>query len=266
MDALQQGQVRQSAAEIYEQFFLPALFSQWCGPVLQAARVGPGQHVLDVACGTGILARTAVPYVEPNGCVVGLDVNEGMLSVAQNKSAAVEWRQGQAESLPFDDASFDAVVSQFGLMFFTDRQQALAEMVRVLRADGRLTVAVWDSLENTPGYAAVVSLLERLFGAEVAQGLRSPYVLGNTAELRTLFTDLPLTDLRVETHAGKAHFSSIADWMFTDIRGWTLADVIDDAQFGLLLLEAADELRPFVTSNGTVQFSAPAHIVSAKKR
>lgn len=265
MDAIQQGQVQQSAAEIYEQFFLPALFAQWGKPMMRAAQVGPGQQVLDVACGTGILARTAVPLVAPNGRVVGLDVNEGMLSVAQKQTSAVEWRPGQAEALPFEDGSFDVVVSQFGLMFFADRQQALAEMVRVLRENGRLAVAVWDSLENTPGYAAVVSLLARLFGADVAEGLRSPYVLGDKTELAALFADLPLAELQVETLPGTARFPSIADWMFTDIRGWTLADVIDDAQFELLLREAEVALRPFCNPDGTVQFNAPAHIVSAQK-
>ncbi len=265
MDAIQQGQVQRSAAEVYEQFFLPALFAQWGEPMMRAAQVGPGQQVLDVACGTGILARAAVPLVAPNGRVVGLDVNEGMLSVAQKQTSAVEWRPGQAEALPFADDSFDAVVSQFGLMFFADRKQALAGMVRVLRENGRLAVAVWDSLENTPGYAAVVSLLARLFGTEVAEGLRSPYVLGDKTELAALFADLPLAELQVETLSGTARFPSIADWMFTDIRGWTLADVIDDAQFELLLREAEVALRPFCNPDGTVQFNAPAHIVSAQK-
>jgi len=266
MDAIKQGQVQQSAAEIYEEFFLPALFAQWGGPVLQAAQVGPGQQVLDVACGTGILARTAVPFVQSNGRIVGLDVNEGMLSVAKKKTSAVEWQHGQAEALPFDDEMFDAVVSQFGLMFFANRRQALAEMVRVLKGNGRLAIAVWDSLENTPGYAAVVTLLERLFGAAVAEGLRSPYVLGDRTELAALFAGLPLVDLHIETRPGCARFPSIADWMFTDIRGWTLADMIDDDQFELLLREAEVVFRPFCNPDGIVQFDAPAHIVTARKK
>lgn len=71
-----------------------------------------------------------------------------MLAVARQLEPAVDWREGFAESLPFPDESFDAVVSQFGLMFFTDRRQALREMLRVLVPGGRLAVAVWDSLEN----------------------------------------------------------------------------------------------------------------------
>jgi SAM-dependent methyltransferase len=179
MDASQQGQVTRSAADIYEEFFVPALFAAWPGPVADAAGIGPGQKVLDVACGTGVLAREAASRVRPGGTVTGLDRNDGMLAVARRKAPEIEWRQGEAEALPFPDGRFDAVVSQFGLMFFEDRVLALAEMWRVLGPGGRLAVAVWDALERTPGYAAMTALLQRLFGARIADALRAPYCLGD---------------------------------------------------------------------------------------
>lgn len=108
---------------------MPALFQEWVGPMLAASRVSRGQRVLDVACGTGVLARATA--VRPDGEVIGLDINEGMLAVARQKGAEVTWRQGQAESLPFIDDSFDTIVSQFGLMFFEDRRAALREMVQM---------------------------------------------------------------------------------------------------------------------------------------
>jgi ubiquinone/menaquinone biosynthesis C-methylase UbiE len=91
------------------------------------------------------------------GSVSVLDANPGMLAVAARLAPGVEWRQGTAESLPYSDQSFNAVVRQFGLMFFTDRRQALREMLRVLAPGGHLAVAVWDSLANTPAYAAEVT-------------------------------------------------------------------------------------------------------------
>jgi SAM-dependent methyltransferase len=265
MEDFDKGQVSQSAAEVYEEFFIPALFQQWAKQVANAAHLQPGQRVLDVACGTGILARTVAEYVGKSGSVVGLDVNEGMLAIAAQKAPHIEWRQGKAETLPFDDNSFDAVVSQFGLMFFEDRQEALNEMKRVLRPGGHLAVAVWDTLDNSPGYAAMVELLRQLFGEQAANALRSPFILGDVNQLRSLFHDAGIPNAEITTRHGSAHFPSIESWVYTDIKGWTLADMIDDAQYRLLLNEAQKALSPFVTDDGSVIFNAPAHIISAVK-
>jgi ubiquinone/menaquinone biosynthesis C-methylase UbiE len=98
--------------------------------------------VLDVACGTGVVAREAARRVGPAGAVAGLDRNEGMLAVARRMAPGIAWRHGLAEALPFPDGAFDAVICQFGLMFFEDRGKALGEMWRALRPGGRLAVAV----------------------------------------------------------------------------------------------------------------------------
>ncbi len=259
------GQVNRSAADVYEEFFVPALFQRWAGPVAEAAEVKKDQHVLDVACGTGVLARELAARVGSAGKITGLDKNQGMLDVAGRKAPSIHWRQGEAESLPFADNSFDAVVSQFGLMFFEDRKQAIREMVRVLKRGRPLSVAVWDSLENTPGYAAASMLLDRLFGAAIAESLRSPYVLGDIAILRGLFDGVGLSNVSINTVDGVARFSSIEAWMHTDVRGWTLAGVLDDDQYDLLLKNAYESLQEFVLSDGRVEFRSPAHIVTAIK-
>jgi len=145
------GQVARSAAEVYDAFFVPALFEEWPPRLARAAGLRPGQRVLDVACGTGVLARHAARVVGAGGEVVGLDLNPGMLEVARRRAPGASWREGTAEALPFADARFDAVLSQFGLMFFADRAGALREMWRVLRPGGALAVAVWARLEDTPG-------------------------------------------------------------------------------------------------------------------
>jgi SAM-dependent methyltransferase len=157
------------------------------------------------------------------------------------------------------------VVSQFGLMLFEDRRKAVQEMVRVLRHGGRLAIAVWDSLANTPGYAAATHLLQRLFGDQVADALRSPYVLGDPQILRALFQGVGLTDVAINTYPGMARFPSLQSWMYTDVKGWTLANVLDEVQFDLLRREAERELRSFVRKDGSVAFDAPAHIITAAK-
>jgi SAM-dependent methyltransferase len=264
MDAAQQGQVTRSAADIYEEFFVPALFAAWSGPVAQAAGIAPGQDVLDVACGTGVLAREAARRVQPGGAVTGLDRNDGMLVVARRKAPEIEWRQGLAEALPFADDRFDAVVSQFGLMFFDDRVSALSEMWRVLKPGGELAVAVWDALERTPGYAAMTALLQRLFGERIADALRAPFVLGDPGALAALAAQAGI-QAEVTTRKGTARFPSIEAWVHTDIKGWTLADMIDEGQYRLLQREAPQALQRFVQPDGAVVFEAPAHILCATK-
>lgn len=259
------GQVTRSAADIYEEFFVPALFREWAGRVAAAAGIAADQQVLDVACGTGVLAREAADRVGSGGGVTGIDRNDGMLAVAGRVAPEIDWRHGLAESLPFDDGRFDAVVSQFGLMFFEERATALAEMWRVLRPGGRLAVAVWDALERTPGYAAMTDLLQRLFGDAAADALRAPYVLGEPKRLLSLFAAAGIPDARAETQNGTARFPSIEAWVHTDVKGWTLADMIDDAQYETLRTAAMRELRGFKQCDGTVAFRAPAHIVTATK-
>ncbi len=254
------GQVAASAAEIYDRFFVPALFAEWVPRVLEAARVAHGARVLDVACGTGILARAAA---ERGAAASGLDVNPGMLAVARRHRPDLEWREGRAEALPFADACFDAVLCQFGLMFFEDRVSALREMRRVLHPGGRLVVAVWGSLEQTPGYAAMAGLLRELFGEEIAGSLYAPYALGERATLEALLEEAGIAGASIEALAGTARFSSIADWVRTDIKGWTLADRIDEAQLARLQKEAAQTLRPFVTRDGSVAFPHPGLVITA---
>ncbi len=257
------GQVTQRAAEVYEEFFVPALFQQWAERTADAARIREGQRVLDVACGTGVFARTASNRVGGAGSVVGVDGNDGLLAVARRMAPQVEWRGARAEALPFEDDSVDAVGCQFGLMFFEDRPAALREMVRVLRPGGRLAVVVWDRLETSPGYAAMVDLLRRLFGDGVAAALDAPFVLGDRELLRSVVDTAGIEDAEVRTEVGTARFPSLASWIHTDIRGWTLADMVDDDQLTRLQHEAETALRPFVTDDVRVEFAVSAHIVTA---
>jgi SAM-dependent methyltransferase len=265
MTQSERGQVTASAADIYEEFFVPALFQEWTGRVVDAARVQTGHSVLDVACGTGILARAAAERSGPTGSVTGLDVNEGMLAVAAKKAPGIQWQLGPAEEMPFEDCTFDAVVCQFGLMFFEDRRKAISEMVRVLKPGGRLAIAVWDSLDHTPFYSLMVQLLQRLFGDQPADGLRGPFVLGDPGELRSLFDQAQIRPPELVTVEGTGRFPSIESWVYTEIKGWVLADLLSDAQIEHLLGEARKAFSQFQTPEGGVVFSSSAHIFSASR-
>src|SRR5262245_45530078 len=266
MTVIESSKSERDPAEVYDALFVPALFAQWPPQVVDAAAIKPGQHVLDVGCGTGVLACAAAGRVGPAGRVVGLDPNEQMLAVARRKSKAVTWQPGRAESLPFADASFDAVVSQFALMFFDSKPTAVGEILRVLRPRGRLAIAVWDALERAPGYLALTGLLQELFGSSVAGAMHAPFALGDRHELRRLLARDGVAGVEVTTRPGIVSFASV-DAMISTERAcvWMLGGLLDDEQFALLRKRARDILQPFVRGEGSVQFDCPAHIVSATK-
>ena len=253
------------AATAYQNLFVPALFQEWAPRVCSAARLKAGDRVLDVACGTGVLAREAAARIGPGGRVTGLDLNPGILAVAQRMAPDIEWRLGDASSLPFEASGFDAVVSQFGLMFFPDRVGALREMMRVLAPGGRLAVAVWDALENTPGYAAEVSLVERMAGSGAADALRFPFALGDPAMLIELCSAAGVSGAGVTTHTGTGRFPSIRTMVEAELRGWLplVGIKLEDELIERILTEAETALAPYRQADGTVAFETPVHIITA---
>jgi len=257
-------QLQIEAARAYEALFVPALFEQYATKVADAVSVGKGERVLDVACGTGILAREILRRVGPGGRVAGIDPAPGMIEVGKQNAPAIEWHEGKAESLPFADKSFDVVVSQFGLMFFTDHTRAIQEMLRVLTSGGRFAVAVWDSLENIPAYASAVELLQRTAGQQAADALRAPFVLGDQSELRKMFSEAGANSIEVTTHPGTALFPSIRTMVEADLRGWlpVMGVTLSEEQISQILNEAETALGAYTTITGQVRFGLSAHIVT----
>lgn len=253
------------AAQAYEAMFVTALFGEWAPRLAAASGIRPGHRVLDVACGTGVLARAVQSLTGPTGYVAGLDPNPGMLAVARDLAETVDWRQGVAESIPFPESTFDAVVSQFGLMFFGDRRRALREMLRVLAADGRLGVAVWDSLAAMPAYADEAALLERLAGDQAANAIRAPFVLGDREQLAEMFRQAGAASVAVTTHEGVARFPSIRTMIEADLRGWlpVMGVKLTEEKIGSILREAEDVFRRYSDADGRVQFVTRAHFVTA---
>lgn len=260
----QKGQVSEAAARVYEEHYLPALFEEWTPVVTEAAQIQDSHTVLDVACGTGVLATAILERVGSNGSVFGIDVNEGMLNIARSKSSRIVWKESPAELLPFEDSSFDRVVCQFGLMFFQNQEKSLREMMRVLRPDGLLVFIVWDRLEEIPGFAARIDLWRKMFGEETVD--EAPCSLGDKDVLADLLRASGIPGAKIKTRKGTARYPSIHDWMYTAAKGWTQDDVLDDKQFERLLREARRAFSRFETPEGTVSFPTSTHIVTARKK
>lgn len=220
-----------------------------------------------MACGTGVVAREAAARVGKAGRVTGIDPHAGMLTVARRLAPTIDWRQATAESLPFAGSSFDAVVSQFGLMFFIDRDKAIREMLRVVIGGGPCVLAVWDTIANVPAFADLVALLDRTAGKAAGDALRAPFVLGDNRELARLFEEAGAQAVDVATHRGTARFPSKSALVEAELRGWlpVMGVNLSEREIGTILAEAEEVLAPYGSSKGELVFDIPAHVVSARK-
>lgn len=257
-------QVAEDAAVLFEQSFVPALFAGAAIILVDAAQIGPGDRVLDVGCGTGAVARAAAQRVGVEGRVVGLDLNPRMLEVARRVAPEIEWREGDAGDLPFENAAFDVVTSQFAAMFFPDPALALREMWRVVAPGGRLAVAVCGPLENAGGYAALAAVAERDCSPEVVELLRSPFTLGDVQRLAGLVRGAGIAG-EIETRQCPVRFPSIDALVHTEVKASPIRDVIDARSFDALLQGARTTLARFCDEGGEVAFALPTHIVTARK-
>lgn len=172
----------------YERFFVPTIGEPVAKVLIRKAALQPDERVLDVACGTGIIARLALQKVGNNGTVTGLDINPGMLAVARSiVPDAITWHEAGAEDMPFSDESFDVVICQMGLQFMEDKPAALKEMYRVLLPGGRLIL-------NVPGPAGnVFEILAEAMGQninpEAEEFVKHVFSLNDTGEIRQLIND-----------------------------------------------------------------------------
>jgi SAM-dependent methyltransferase len=259
-------QLAYDAAVAYEKDFVPAIFAQWPPVLAGVAGIRSGDRVLDVACGTGILAREALNRVGPSGRVTGLDLNDGMLAVARRLRPEIDWRQGDAAKLPFEDSAFDVVVSQFALMFLPDRIAALREMWRVLAPRGRLAVAVCAPMAHAKGYSLLAGILRREAGDGAAAMVEGYFALGDEAALQRLCKAAGIAGASVLAREGWARFVSIDELVRIEIKGSPLAGLIDDPSYEKVLKAARQELREFCDAQGGVSVPLDATILSAAKR
>ena len=207
MKANAEWQLSSNAAEYYEQFLLPTIFVPWAEELLARAKPKPGESVLDVACGTGIVARLVTEKVGLESLVVGTDLNAGMLDVARAKSLeagkSIEWIEADVTALPLEDAEFDIAICQQGLQFFPDKVGALKEIRRLLNPGGRFVACVARGLDHNPLMQSQVDAFTKHINEEAAASIRAVCSLADADELRGLFVDAGFSGIRIENVALK---------------------------------------------------------------
>ncbi|MDB5926357.1 MAG: Methyltransferase type 11 [Betaproteobacteria bacterium] len=198
----EQWHIEGNAAELYERYAARYILGPWASGLIAIAGVRAGERVLDLACGTGAVARLAAKEVGASGRVTGLDLNAGMLSVARSLPAPsggpLEWVERSALDTGLQSHSFDVVLCQQGVQFFPDKPAALREIQRVLVPGGRVAVSVWRSsgIYNS----AVGDALRQHVGAEIASRFCASRDAPTGDELTALFVDagFAAVKLRVE--------------------------------------------------------------------
>lgn len=253
MHQQEQGRPAASVAEVYERYMVPAAFALWAADLLALLALQPGSRVLDVACGTGIVARMAAPYTGATGVVVGLDLHGGMLAVARTQASTGVWVQGSATALPFATSAFDVVVCQQGLQFFPDRLAALREMHRVLRAGGRVALVVWGPLEHNPGHAALARGLAQHMGTAVAAVLQTSFSLGEAETCRQLLDQAGFCDVTLSRSVQILRFASPEAFVRVWVRGSVLGRVgveVHDDVLTAMIRELTATLHPYINEEG----------------
>ena len=257
-----------SLADMYERVLVNPLFRPWVDDLLQRVQLAPGDRVLDLACGTGIVARVAKERLGRDAAVVGVDASPQMLAVARRVAPDIDWREGNAAALPVAAGEqFDVVICQQGLQFFADKPAAAREMRRVLAQGGRLAAATWRELEDNPLFRELHELAERRLGPVVDQR----HSFGEASDVEALLTGAGFRDVRVETITRTIHFGDPAAFLQMNamaIVGMSAAakTIEESERSRLVALIAADssQLMPRYGGGAGLSFDISANVATAR--
>jgi ubiquinone/menaquinone biosynthesis C-methylase UbiE len=219
-----------TAPENYEKYFVPYIGRPLASDLMDAASLQPGERVLDVACGTGVVTRLANDQVGPTGAVAGLDLNPGMLAVARSVVPAdsrITWYESSAESMPVDDGAFDVVLCQLGLQFMNDKPAALGEMYRVLAPGGRLLVSVAGP--TPPPFVNFAVALGRHINPQISLFVHMVCSLNETEELEALVRGAGFSETSVNEYERHLRLPPPRDFLWQYVHSTPLADAVAQA-------------------------------------
>jgi len=255
-------------SENYERFFVPAIGEPLANDLIRLATLRPGERVLDVGCGTGIVARLASQQVGSNGAVAGLDVNPGMLEVARLTTPAdmsIEWHKGSAENMPLPDEAFDVILCQLSLQFMADKLGALQEMRRVLVPGGRLILSVPGPTEKT--FAVLAEAMERNIGFEAAGFVNHVFSLHDTTEIQQLISKAGFRKITIQANNKLLNLPPSKEFLWQYVYSTPLAGLmanVADENRAALEREVVQRWRDF-EEDGSLMYQQRIVIASARK-
>ncbi|WP_028582159.1 class I SAM-dependent methyltransferase [Desulfogranum japonicum] len=261
-----------TAPERYEQYIVPAWMGAWTNILIERARIVPGDQILDIACGTGVVARRAAHLVGPRGRVIGIDADRNMLVAASNFAdsenlSVTEWRLGDAANIPVETGVCDLVLCQQGLQFFSEKQRALEEMFRVLVPGGRIALSVWRSIDRCPLFAILADIIGEYIGFEPTRAFYSSCSLFDREELRGLLTGALFSEINISLEVQMARFSSLEEFLpgYISVFPFShqIAEMSDDEQ-NKMFTEIKKSLLTFSDDYG-LAVPMESHIITAWK-
>lgn len=215
-----------SPPENYQRFFVPVIGRPLAEDLLRKAALDPGERVLDVGCGTGVVTRLAADKVGSEGAVVGLDNNPGMLAVARSvhSGQAIEWREASADSLPFPDEAFDVVLCQLSLQFMPDPSQALREMRRVLVTGGRVVLNVPGPAD--PLFRSLAEAMEHHVTHEAARFVNAVFSLHDAGKIEDMLTEAGFQAAEAHAYIKELSLPGAREFLWQYIRSTPLAGAV----------------------------------------
>lgn len=265
-------QLSGSGPEAYERFISEPITMPCVPGLFEAVELSEGDRVLDVGCGTGIVARMAAERVGPNGRVLGVDLNDSMLSTARRlaegtNGSKLEWRQADATALPVDEGAFDVAFCQQALQFVPDKAKAALEMYRALAPEGRLGCSVLRDLQYNPYQQAVADALAQHVGPEAAAVIHTPFAFGDPEALRQLAGEAGFHDVHIRLEIGMMRYGALDElvpgYLASTPAASSVADADEDTHQAILQdIEAA--LAPYLDDDG---LAAPIefYVLTARK-
>ena len=260
-------QLQGNAPEIYEAAKVPSLFRPLAEATLQAVELRPADRVLDIACGTGIVARLVAERLSPDGTISGVDLNDGMIAKATELGLPGgmqgDWHVADVTDLPFDDGDFDIAFCQQGLQFFPDKAAALGEIRRVLAPGGRLVLTVWTG-GSIFGETLAAALRAHVSEAAAARAL-APFNFGDGDTILELVRDAGFADVRLDEIEIERILGPGDDAFARDMAGMPYAQEVsqagDDA-IAAIVRDMAENLSEFETG-GVYRMPQRTNLVQA---